>query len=913
MQRIYLTILLPLLLLCSQIALGQSTVISGKITDADSKEPLVGAVVMVKSTVIGTTTNTEGQFSLKLNKVPATLVISMLGYAPQEVEANGSAEIAVALTTQAIMGKEVVVSASRVSEDVLTSPVTVEKMDIRALQTTAAPSYFDALASQKGVDVIASSMVIKSVNARGFNAPFNPRFVVRVDGMDTQSPGFNMPLSNILGVSDLDLDNTEFIPGTASALYGPSAFNGILNVTSRDPFMYQGLGLQVKSGIMSSSADASNPFYDLSFRYAKAFNNRFAFKLNASYLRATDWYADDRTDINRSNGTLNGRNNPAQDMVNAYGDETAVLEPISKASVSRTGYMEKDLVDYSKTQNLKLDGWLHYKITPNLEASYMFKYATATGIIQGGNRFWLDGINFMQHRVEVKGSNFYVRAYTTMQDLGNSYDTRALANGLNATTKADTTWRREYGEAFGGKVVGISKEDHLAARAYADRNRLLPGTDAFNQAKNRLTSTLATQGGAKMYEKPTLSAIEGQWDLTNTVKFMEVLVGGNYRRFASESNGYLYDDVAKPNDNVFKQAAYYEYGAFVQASKKLLNDKLRLTGALRWDKSEFFDGLATPRLSAVYTLGENHHFRASYQTGFKSPIMQEQFINLDLGGGTYVIGGINGLIQGNPAQTNAYTIASVTAFGNGFGASMQATGGDFAKSYADNAGKLQKANLGFVKPERVQSVELGYKTLINNKLYVDVNYYYSQYTDFIGFGVVMNVPTPVSDPNAGLDILTGKGKVYVTYTNASNEVYAQGFSGNVNYAFEKGYTLGANFTWTKLYKRDANDPIVPAFNTPEYKTNITFGNRNVFKNIGFNVTWRWQDAFLYEFPFAGGVSSTIPSFSTLDAQVSYRLMKNTSIKVAGANILNQRYVQGLGTPSIGAMYFVSLTFDPTIR
>jgi outer membrane receptor protein involved in Fe transport len=906
-------------LLFSITVFAQEISISGKITESDKKEALIGATVRVLNTNIGTNTDVNGQFSLKVNTVPPfKLSISMLGYETKEIEITGNTvDLMIELSEQAIMGKEVVVSASRVSEDILTSPITIEKMNIQAVRNSPSVNFYDALANQKGVDIVSSSMLIKSVNTRGFAGTFNPRFVTRIDGMDAQSPGFSIPLGNILGVSELDLESSEIIPSTASALYGPNAFNGILNITSRDPFLYQGLSAQVKTGIAQISENNSKPLYDLSLRYAKAFNNKFAFKVNASYIRAEDWHATDMTDINKSNTGLSGANNPARDAVNTYGDETSVADIASGKLVSRTGYTEEVLANY-KTQNLKLDAWLHYKITEKIEISYMAKYATATGIIQGGNRFMLDGTSFVQNRLEIKGTNFYVRAFNTSQDLGDSYDTRALANGLEAASKDNISWYKDYADAFTGSISGYTGNSAAEARRYADRNRLIPGTATFEQAKSDLISKTSKTGGAKIYEKSSLSNVEGQWDLSNTVKFADVLVGGNIRYFSTESNGLLYnDDPAKPGS---KATNYYEYGAFAQVSKKIFNDIIKISAALRYDKSQYFDGLATPRIALVISPKPNHHFRISYQTGFKSPILQEQFLNLDFGS-FQVIGGAPGVINGNPAQTNSFALGSVNPF---VGALLEDSRikadptilrdpvrlAAVAKDYYN---KLQKSNISFVKPETVQTFEIGYKTLINNKLFFDLSYYYSNYDNFIGYGQVMNVTTPTSNPESGADILLGKSKVYIITTNALNSVYSTGISAATNYSFGKGFNIGANATWAKLYKRDNTDPIVPSFNTPEYKTNVTFGNRNLYKNIGFNLAWRWQDSFIYQFAFATGYDGVIPSFHTFDAQVSYRVMKNMAVKIGGANIFNQRYTQGVGTPTIGSLYYLSVTFDPTIR
>ena len=87
-------------------------------------------------------------------------------------------------------------------------------------------------------------------------------------------------------------------------------------------------------------------------------------------------------------------------------------------------------------------------------------------------------------------------------------------------------------------------------------------------------------------------------------------------------------------------------------------------------------------------------------------------------------------------------------------------------------------------------------------------------------------------------------------------------------------------------------------------------SRNVticLRNVGFNITYRWQTEFEWQSSFAIG---TVPAYSTLDAQVSYKLEPLKSVvKVGGSNLFNNYYIQSLGGPNIGAIYYVSITFD----
>ena len=92
-----------------------------------------------------------------------------------------------ALETQTALGQEVVVTASRISEKRLKSPVAIEKLDIRGIRETASPNFYDALQNMKGVQMTTSSLTFKIPNTRGFNIPNNFRFAQMVDGVDMLS------------------------------------------------------------------------------------------------------------------------------------------------------------------------------------------------------------------------------------------------------------------------------------------------------------------------------------------------------------------------------------------------------------------------------------------------------------------------------------------------------------------------------------------------------------------------------------------------------------------------------------------------------------------------------------------------------------------------------------------------------
>lgn len=916
--------LLFLLVISFTGAFSQSTTINGVVTD-EQGNPIAGANIVLKDKIAGTVTDASGRFELSTNQsLPITIVVSIVGFQKQEIEVTSSSEpLDIKLAESRELMDEVVVSASRVEESILKSPVSIEKMDLRDIQQTASVSFYDALENLKGVEMVTSGLTFKQINTRGFNHTGNSRFLQLVDGVDNQTPGLGFAVGNLFGSSDLDMESAELIPGAASALYGPVAFNGVLMMRTKDPFQYQGLSAQAKVGVNHIGEKYADPHLlgDYSIRYAKAFNDRFAFKVNASYFSGLDFYATDYTDVDPGTPpNERGANNPARNALNIYGDDEArTIEGVGR--VSRTGYEERDVTDYD-VYSLKLSGALHYRITPNMVASYQYNFGKGTANYTGSNRFSINNFTLQQHRLELKGANYFIRAYSTIEDSHDSYNAKGLGQLITKTwvrdldgnivpeNEADDMWFTRYEEAFLGNINGVTPANHAAARAFADEGRFLPGTPEFNAQKERL---IKTQGlsGAGILSQSSLYHVEGQYDFTNAVKVVELLAGGNFRRYDMFTNGTLFDD--KGGSIIID-----EYGAFVQLGKKLLNEKLKLAGSVRYDKNQNFDGRFTPRASAVYTIAENHHIRTSYQTGFRNPTPGDQYIKLNAGPIT-ILGGVPANSEGMTVYQNSFTTASLGPF---FGAFQQAMEGGASPQDAVMAAKdlLVKSNVEYIKPERVKVFEIGYKGMLNNNLVIDVNYYYSSYTDFLLNQVVMEPQSPVLapdgsiNPEAAMDLLNGDSHLYQLYTNASDVVTAQGATVGITYSMPRSYRVGANLTLASFDIRDANPNNVPGFNTPKYKTAVTFGNSRVTDNIGFNIAWRWQDTYEWYGTFNQMRPGTIEAFSIVDAQVSYKVLPIKSIVKLGANnLFNNQVYQAYGSPSIGAIYYVSVTFDQLLR
>ena len=906
------------------LAIAQTSRISGTVIDAESNEPMPNASVLLTGKMIGTTTDSKGTFELDLpQELPVSISVSFIGYQTQVVVVASEDPVTVFLLVRNELLDGVVIAASRVEENILQSPVSIEKMNALEIRETPSLNFYDGLQNLKGIDMVASSLTYKEINTRGFNDTGNARFLQLVDGVDNQTPGLTFAVGNLFGASDLDMESVELIPGSASALYGPVAFNGVLLLRTKDPYQYQGLSVNTRMGLNHFSEEFTKlqPLYDLSIRYAKAIDNRFAFKLNASYFTGLDWFATNYTDVD--DGTpagQRGETNPARDALNIYGDDEARDLP-GIGRVSRTGYEERFLMDYD-VYSIKLNGAIHYRIGNNAELIYQYNYNKGRAAYTGSNRFQLDNFVFQQHRLEFRGNDYFIRAYTNIEDSNDSYNGKGLGQLINNTwvqdlngnvvspDQANDVWYNRYSEAFNGNITGVTGASHDAARAFADQGRFLPGSVDFNREKDRY---IGIQGlsGAGILSQSKLYHAEGQYDLSELSKVVNLLVGGNFRLYDMFTNGTLFDDADDP-------ILIREGGAFVQASKNILEEKLKLTGSLRYDKNENFKGRLTPRASAVYNIKDNHYLRTSYQTGFRNPSPGDQYIRLNAGPIT-ILGGVPDNSDDLTVYQNSFTTSSLGPFFGRFNEEVN-SGTPFAEAVAQAKELLVKSDVEYIKPERVQTFEIGYKGLIGNNLMIDANYYFSSYNDFILNQVVIEPESPVLaaggevNIDAAFDLLNGDSHLYQLYTNASDRVTTQGATLGINYRLPGDFTVKANGTWADFNLRDADPNDIPAFNTPKFRMGVMFGKDTTNRNIGFNIAWRWQDTFDWYGTFNQLRPGRIPAYSLIDAQLSYKLLPIKSIfKLGVSNLFNNQVYQAYGSPSIGAIYYLSLTFDELLH
>ncbi len=883
-------------------------------------------------------------------------------------------------------------------------------MTIETLNNSPTVDMYDALVHQKGVDQMSQSLTFKVYNTRGFNARTNPRVVTRIDGQDIQAPGLNFPTNSLNGTPQLDIASVELIPGASSALYGPNAMNGLVNVYSKNPFDYQGVSASFRAsanhfgdGQQVGQVNYTNPYdnpqmiYEGEFRFAKAFNNRFAFKITGQFLQGTDWAATDYNaealyDPGLYNGTINatdprffgpdgspyGPLNPGYDGVNLYGDE--IKQVISSAFtqenfslnfpdgptlIARDGYRDPDVInDQARTANGEIA--LHYRVTDDIELIASSRVGTGNAVYMGGNRFQIQYFLLHTHRVEARGKNWFVRSYAALEDAGNTYDTRLLGVNMNRAWKDDSQWFAQYLFAYGLDFQGvlntnslindylraagrdtIAVGDHMAARAFAnsDNNflyddvvgflesagpligvdsagvpgfsnaltggeaQVLAGTPEFERIADSLKQIPMSEGGALFVDQSWFQHNEAQYDFSPHLNgLFDLVVGGSFRTFFPRSQGVIFADV--PDQSKLN---IWEAGGYAQVQKRIIDERLTLQASIRADKSKKTDLLWSPRAAFTLALGprRKHYIRGSWQRALRMPILQAYYNTFNAGiyidtGSDPIVNNLFSLVN-EDGSANVYTLESVRAF--------QQTG--------DASVLVQPNELNIITPERLQTFEVGYRAQLFKRVNFDANYYYNTYSNFSGLRSYVGPDTSNLgvDGNAALtveDIQNEDFEIYRRYVNVEQDVQSHGASAGFEILLTRDLRLNTNYNYNALLG-DFDAREIP-FNTPEHKVNVGLNATRFGKdqgsflyNLGAGANFRWVSSY-FATPEQFGVFIEIPSFNTLDAQVTYRVPKiKTSFKLGGTNILNNYYREMRIAPFIGALYYFQITFDELLN
>ncbi len=907
-------------------AMSQRTVLNGTVKD-ENGEPLHGASVYFQSSFQGQATDASGAFTIAASgDVPLVYVVSMVGYESHRdtLRTPGEHNVEVTMKVAYYLGQEVVVSASMVEENIMTSTISVEKLGLREIEQMPQTNFYDGLYTLKGIDMNVQSLTFKVPNARGFNSNTNYRFNQIVDGINSQAPGLNFAAGNIFGVPHLDVESVEFLSGASSALYGAGGMNGTLLIQSKDPFDYQGLSASVQVGAMNVDSPVgakANMYRDINLRYSYAFNDKLAIKFTGQLMEADDWEAGDTRDKNFLDDPSRNRwNESGYDGVNVYGDETAInlgliapavadgfaqsqgfvpgtpeyedayngiISIIPDDDVTRTGWEEKDLVNYD-ARNLKATMSMHYKINDDTRAILQGTYGEGQAVYSAQNRFSINDFRLYNIKAELNNPDYFVRYWYVKEDAGHTYDAGGLAAFMNESWKPTELWLQDYLTGFLlGSAIGLDNERaHGFARETADNrnasgnvinNELpaipVPGSEEFTHLRDSLSNLPVNEGGARVLDFSSMGQFEAQYNFSRILNGTEILLGFQYRYFNSDSDGTIYFDT--PGNPIVTR----QFGVYAQYVEHLFNERLKLNVSTRFDKDTRFDLEFTPRFSLAYTAGpkRNHHLRASAQTAFRYPSLADQWTDLDVGV-VRVVGGQAELQDTHGLRTEpTYPLIGT----NPVFAVPDTTNGVF--------------NIPRFTAERVFALEVGYRALLTEKFYVDANVFRNEYSSFQGSQLL------VQDP------FTTDEQRYQTFVSTDENIVNWGWSFAADYQLPKRFDVGGNVAFSTIQQGTQEAGFQTQFNTPEYRFNVHVGNRRLLNRLGFKVNYRWQQAFIWESSFGVG---EVPAFGSLDVVFTYSLPGiKSKIKLGGMNVLNDYYTTSFGSSGQGGLYYLTFIYD----
>jgi outer membrane receptor protein involved in Fe transport len=356
-----------------------------------------------------------------------------------------------------------------------------------------------------------------------------------------------------------------------------------------------------------------------------------------------------------------------------------------------------------------------------------------------------------------------------------------------------------------------------------------------------------------------------------------------------------------------------EYGVYAGFNRDFLSETVKLSATMRLDKNQNFDFLYSPAASIVYTPSEKDVIRVSLSSAIRNPTLTDQYLNYDVG---------QAILLGNI---------------NGFGYDQYFVDIDSLEQYFIGPLYNPSALLGGfmqidpIRPEKVKTIETGYRTTLFNKLYIDASAYYSLYDNFIGYqtgasfrfgstkiageqDVIDGWATAVGDTIDNYnDMLLPSIQGYRVAANAKDKVSTKGFTIGMNYFLNQHITINGNYSWNKLNKEGSDDPIIPAYNTPEHKFNIGFSARDLSlisnsHHWGFSINYKWVEGFIFE--GSPQFTGEVPSYAQLDAQINKEIPSvHATFKIGASNLLNDLTYQVYGGPRVGRMMYASLQFD----
>ncbi len=205
---------------------AQTFTLSGNITDGTSSEPLIGATVQVGES--GTTTDFDGNYTLELSAGKHTVIVDYLGYesTTKEITLNSAQVLDIQLLEGATLLNTATVTSGKFEKPLSEVTVSLQVLKPSLLENTNSTSVDDVLQKVPGVQIIDGQANIRGGSGYSYGA--GSRVLLLMDDIPILQADAGFPNWDDIPVENIE--QIEVVKGAASALYGSSALNGIINV-----------------------------------------------------------------------------------------------------------------------------------------------------------------------------------------------------------------------------------------------------------------------------------------------------------------------------------------------------------------------------------------------------------------------------------------------------------------------------------------------------------------------------------------------------------------------------------------------------------------------------------------------------------------------------------------------------------
>ena len=918
-------VLYVVIMVCCAVAISAQTVqFKGRVQTVEGKAPIVGASVKVikaaTSAVRGGFTDARGRFTIKdLETGTYSVTVTCVGYeslTKNSVEiGTDTPEMTLDLTPTYIDKEATVVTASRVEESVADAPTAISVVDQRSITENPTQTPVEHLKGLPGVEFTRRGVSQVDVNTRGYNSVFSASLMVLSDFRITSIPSLRANLPIYIPATNDDIERIELVRGPGSALYGPNANVGVLNVITKSPFSSQGTSVSITGGMRSGTdivGDDGNYYGQFGLRHAGTITDRVGYKVSAQYVNAWDWvFVDSVEQANRAAA------------ITAGADPDTLR--IGKRDNIHRHYNADARVDFLPSDDATIS--LSGGISNGVSAMDM----TAIGASQGVN--WMS----MYGNVSLTWQDLFAQVFLNKSNSGESYQLRT-----------------------GNAVI--------------DNSSLI---------------------GARLQHHSNI----GEW--------LKLTYGGDFFGTDPVTEGSI-SGIFEDNDS------YTEMGAFLQTDVSVIANKLNLILAIRGDKhSVIEDVMISPRIALLYKLMPDQSIRATFNSAYSTPTSPQLFLDIlsnpDVFGlsaynpawavGAYGASmGHDGLsFQRDANGTLFYTsqfnrsapmsLDSASSNGVWQTSTQLVIGGIMADPNLDSATKAQLAgflsavpatngiqgnmanldpatgtfaptanvaNRAPLKAENFQTFELGYQGVIEDKIRVSLDAYYTMRKDIISSSRVVtpSVFLSATEVQAYLKPMMQAGfeaqgvppaqaeAMAEAYTQQLAAAYARIPVGTVSpienphkgdllfasvnlgeiefYGIEFGMTasvtswmdvsfatnyISKNY-WTKEEAKSEEDF---ASNCPQYRTSLGLMYRNPGIGLSTGVQWRWSDAFRV---INGVYAGTVQAYHMVDLTAQYRIpgVEGLEATLSVTNLLDHRVQQWIGAASIGRLSTLMLRF-----